>query len=39
LEQLAGVEEADLARLHGMGSAAIDALRKALRDRGLSFKA
>jgi len=38
LEQLAGVNEADLMRLHGMGSTAMDALRKAQRDRGLSFR-
>lgn len=39
LEQLAGVKEADLTQLHGMGSTAMDTLRKALDDRGLSFKA
>ena len=38
LEQLAGIKEADLTRLHGIGSTAMDALRKALEDRGLSFK-
>lgn len=38
LEQLAGVKEADLTQLHGMGFTAMDALRKALEDRGLSFK-
>jgi hypothetical protein len=38
LEQLNGVEEADLLRLHGMGPSAIEALRKALTERGLSFR-
>ena len=38
LEQLTGVKEADLMRLHGMGSTAIDVLRKALTDRSLSFQ-
>lgn len=38
LEQLDGVEEADIARLHGMGPSAIEALRKALTKRGLSFR-
>lgn len=38
VEQLAGVREADLMRLHGMGSTAIEVLRKALSDRGLSFQ-
>jgi hypothetical protein len=37
LEQLARVKEADLAQLHGMGPTAMDALRKALKERGLSF--
>jgi hypothetical protein len=38
LEQLNGVEEADLSRLHGMGPSAIEALRKALTERGLSLR-
>ena len=38
LEQLAGVKEADLMRLHGMGSTAMEVLRKALSERGLSFQ-
>jgi hypothetical protein len=37
LEQLAEVSEADVAKLHGMGPAAIVAIREALRERGLSF--
>lgn len=38
LEQLAGVREADLMELHGMGPKARDVLRAALRARGLSFR-
>jgi hypothetical protein len=38
LEQLDGVEEAELARLHGLGPSAIEALRKALTERGLSLR-
>jgi hypothetical protein len=38
LEQLAGVTEADLMQLHGMGATTIDALRDALAERGLSFR-
>ena len=38
LEQLNGVPEADLSRLHGLGPSAIDALRKALAERGWSFR-
>ena len=37
LEQLAGVSAADLMKLHGMGPKALDALRVALRERGLSL--
>jgi hypothetical protein len=39
LEQLVAVRESDLRRLHGMGPTAIDALRRALQKRGLSFRA
>jgi hypothetical protein len=39
LDQLAGAKEADIMRLHGMGSTAMEALRNVLRDRGLSFQA
>jgi hypothetical protein len=38
LEQLARAKEVDLRRLHGMGPTAIDALRKALNERGLKFR-
>jgi predicted Fe-Mo cluster-binding NifX family protein len=38
LEQLARVREADIAKLHGMGPNAMNALRDALRERGLSFR-
>jgi hypothetical protein len=37
LEQLAGVREADILQLHGMGPKAMDQLRHAMADRGLSF--
>jgi hypothetical protein len=37
LEQLAGVKESDLQRLHGMGPKALAALRQALEEMGLSF--
>lgn len=37
LDQLAQVSEPDLKKLHGMGPTAIDALRDALHERGLSF--
>jgi hypothetical protein len=37
LEQLAGVAEADVGRLHGVGPNVIQQLRDALADRGLSF--
>jgi hypothetical protein len=38
LEQLAGIKEADLTQPHGIGSTAVDGLRRALQDQGLSFK-
>jgi predicted flap endonuclease-1-like 5' DNA nuclease len=37
LEQLAGVPERELARLHGVGPKALRILREALAERGLSF--
>lgn len=37
LEQLAGVSERELLKLHGMGPKAIGILREALAERGLSF--
>jgi len=37
LEQLTGVKESDLRRLHGMGPKALVALRQALEEMGLSF--
>jgi hypothetical protein len=37
LEQLAGMSQAEVARLHGMGPKAIERLREALREHGLSF--
>jgi predicted Fe-Mo cluster-binding NifX family protein len=37
LEQLANAREADIARLHGMGPNAVNALRAALKEHGLSF--
>jgi hypothetical protein len=39
LEQLAGVTEAEVLRLHGMGPRALDQLRSALASRGRSFAA
>ena len=39
LEQLRAVTESELRKLHGMGSGAMDALRGAMSDRGLSFRA
>ncbi|NLF11156.1 MAG: DNA-binding protein [Anaerolineaceae bacterium] len=39
LEQLAGVSEARLLQLHGMGPKAIEQLRRALAAEGLSFAA
>lgn len=38
LEQLGQAEEGEVARLHGMGPKAMDALRDSLQKRGLSFK-
>jgi predicted flap endonuclease-1-like 5' DNA nuclease len=37
LEQLAGVKESDLRKLHGMGPKALAALRTALEELGLTF--
>lgn len=37
LEQLNGVSEAELLKLHGMGPKALGILRDALAERGLSF--
>src|SRR5690349_22254227 len=37
LDQLTQVSESDLSKLHGMGPTAINALRAALDERGLSF--
>ena len=37
LKQLAGVSEAELKKLHGMGPKALDQLRRALEEMGLSF--
>jgi hypothetical protein len=39
LEQLTGVSEAELKKLHGVGPKAIDVLRRALEAKGLSFAA
>jgi DNA-directed RNA polymerase alpha subunit len=38
LEQLTEVSEAELMELHGMGPNALRTLRKALEERGLSFR-
>lgn len=38
LEQLTGVSESELLKLHGMGPAAVKKLREALLDRGLKFQ-
>jgi hypothetical protein len=38
LEQLTEVSEAEVMKLHGMGQNAMRVLRKALEDRGLSFR-
>ena len=38
LEQLRGVCEADLLKLHGMGPKAMDQIRKALREAGFETK-
>ena len=37
LEQLSRVSESELKKLHGMGPKAINLLRNALHDKGLSF--
>lgn len=37
LEQLTKVSEAELKKLHGMGPKAINLLRSALEEKGLSF--
>jgi hypothetical protein len=39
LDQLTTVSEAELKKLHGMGPNAIEQLRRALEERGLSFAA
>jgi hypothetical protein len=39
LEQLVKLSEAEVAGLHGMGPKALALLRRALRAKGLSFKA
>lgn len=38
LERLAKAREADVARLHGMGPNAMNTLRDALKEHGLSFR-
>jgi hypothetical protein len=38
LEHLTQVSESDVMKLHGMGPNAIRVLRKALEERGLSFR-
>jgi hypothetical protein len=38
LQQLTEVEESEVMRLHGMGPNALETLRNALRERGLSFR-
>jgi hypothetical protein len=37
LEQLTKVNEAEIAKLHGMGPNALKTLREALKEKGLSF--
>ncbi|MBL9122315.1 MAG: hypothetical protein JNG90_01695 [Planctomycetaceae bacterium] len=39
LEQLVRISESELAELHGIGPRAVVALRAALRDQGLAFRA
>ena len=39
LEQLTGVSETELLQLHGMGPKALEQIRKALAEKGLSFQA
>jgi hypothetical protein len=38
LEDLTKVTESDVMKLHGMGANAMQVLRNALRERGLSFR-
>lgn len=38
IDQLAQTSESDLGKLHGMGPTAMEALRAALDERGLSFR-
>jgi hypothetical protein len=38
LEQLGHATESDIEALHGVGPTAVDALRTALRERGLWFR-
>ena len=38
LDQVAGLSEADLRALHGVGPKAVRLLREALSDRGLRFR-
>ena len=38
LEQLPGLSEKELLRLHGVGPKAVDILRAALAERGLAFR-
>ncbi|HBZ81517.1 MULTISPECIES: DNA-binding protein [Brevibacillus] len=37
LKQLTAVSEADVRKLHGMGPKALEQLRRALADKGMSF--
>lgn len=37
LEQLSQMTESDLLKLHGMGPKALETLRRALAERGISF--
>lgn len=38
LEQLAEITESDLMKLHGMGPKAMEQIKGALKENGLSFK-
>lgn len=38
LKQLSGYTEAEIANLHGIGKNALDALKKAMVEQGLTFK-
>jgi hypothetical protein len=38
LEQLVGITEAEISKLHGMGANALKVLRSALETEGLTFK-